>query len=140
MSGGPALGCWEVKDCKVHKALAVCKQNIRSYHDVQLPEHHIDAYAPCPPGWESNSGLLHCFKVTLSSYFFITLNKSPCTLSETHTCGYLLFCFVYHAKGHWGWCPISSCTMQQAGLPGVSHIHTDRQFIFLISNFNQLYI
>uniref|UniRef100_A0A669B2C0 Phospholipase A2 receptor 1 n=1 Tax=Oreochromis niloticus TaxID=8128 RepID=A0A669B2C0_ORENI len=63
MSGGPALGRWEVKDCKVHKALAVCKQNIRSYHDVQLPEHHIDAYAPCPPGWESNSGLLHCFKV-----------------------------------------------------------------------------
>lgn len=91
MSGGPALGRWEVKDCKVHKALAVCKQNIRSYHDVQLPEHHIDAYAPCPPGWESNSGLLHCFKVRLSSYFFITLNKSPCTLSNVDICFFVLF-------------------------------------------------
>uniref|UniRef100_A0A7N8Y3Z2 Phospholipase A2 receptor 1 n=1 Tax=Mastacembelus armatus TaxID=205130 RepID=A0A7N8Y3Z2_9TELE len=63
MSGGPALGHWEVKDCKSYKALSVCKQSISSYHSVQLPEHHIDAYAPCPPGWESHSGLLHCFKV-----------------------------------------------------------------------------
>uniref|UniRef100_A0A3Q1IX63 Uncharacterized protein n=1 Tax=Anabas testudineus TaxID=64144 RepID=A0A3Q1IX63_ANATE len=63
MSGGPALGHWEVKDCKSYKALSVCKRSISSYHDVQMPEHHIDAYAPCPPGWESLSGLLHCFKV-----------------------------------------------------------------------------
>uniref|UniRef100_A0A3P8UC50 Phospholipase A2 receptor 1 n=1 Tax=Amphiprion percula TaxID=161767 RepID=A0A3P8UC50_AMPPE len=63
MSGGPALGHWEVKDCKLHKALSVCKQSISSYHDAPLPEHHIDAYAPCPPGWESHSGLFHCFKV-----------------------------------------------------------------------------
>ncbi|XP_024150676.1 secretory phospholipase A2 receptor [Oryzias melastigma] len=63
MSGGPALGHWEVKDCKSHKALSVCEQSVSSYHDVQLPEHHIDAYAPCPPGWESQSGLLHCFKI-----------------------------------------------------------------------------
>ncbi|XP_068609504.1 secretory phospholipase A2 receptor [Brachionichthys hirsutus] len=63
MSGGPALGHWEVKDCKSHKALSLCKQSISSYHDVQLPEHHVDAYAPCPPGWESLPGLFHCFKV-----------------------------------------------------------------------------
>uniref|UniRef100_A0A667XUF8 Phospholipase A2 receptor 1 n=1 Tax=Myripristis murdjan TaxID=586833 RepID=A0A667XUF8_9TELE len=63
MTGGSALGHWEVKDCKSHKALSVCKQSISSYQDVQLPEHHIDVYAPCPPGWESHSGLLHCFKV-----------------------------------------------------------------------------
>ncbi|KAM8876938.1 secretory phospholipase A2 receptor [Synchiropus picturatus] len=63
MSGGPALGYWEVKDCKSHKAFSVCKQNISSYQEVLQPEHHIDAYAPCPPGWESHAGLLHCFKV-----------------------------------------------------------------------------
>uniref|UniRef100_A0A672ISJ2 Phospholipase A2 receptor 1 n=1 Tax=Salarias fasciatus TaxID=181472 RepID=A0A672ISJ2_SALFA len=63
LSGGPALGHWEVKDCKLHKALSVCKQSVSSYHDVELPQHHIDAYAPCPAGWESHSGLLHCFKV-----------------------------------------------------------------------------
>ncbi|XP_055363591.1 secretory phospholipase A2 receptor isoform X2 [Betta splendens] len=63
MSGGPALGHWEVKDCRSFRALSVCKQSISGHHDVQLPEHHIDAYAPCPPGWESHSGLIHCFKV-----------------------------------------------------------------------------
>ncbi|XP_020493615.2 secretory phospholipase A2 receptor [Labrus bergylta] len=63
MSGGSALGKWEVKDCKSHKAFSVCKQNINTYHNVALPEHHIDAFAPCPPGWESHSGLYDCFKV-----------------------------------------------------------------------------
>uniref|UniRef100_A0A672YQF8 Phospholipase A2 receptor 1 n=1 Tax=Sphaeramia orbicularis TaxID=375764 RepID=A0A672YQF8_9TELE len=63
MSGGPALGHWEVKDCKSHKALSVCKQSISNYQDIHLPVNHIDAYAPCPPGWESHSGLLHCFKI-----------------------------------------------------------------------------
>ncbi|KAM9765691.1 secretory phospholipase A2 receptor [Menidia menidia] len=63
MSGGPALGHWEVKDCKSHKALSLCEQSVSSYHEVQLPEHHIDAYAPCPPGWESQPELLLCFKV-----------------------------------------------------------------------------
>ncbi|XP_037549025.1 secretory phospholipase A2 receptor [Nematolebias whitei] len=63
MSGGPALGQWEVKDCRSYKALSVCKQSISSYHDAELPEHHVDAFAPCPPGWESHAGLLHCFKV-----------------------------------------------------------------------------
>uniref|UniRef100_A0A3P8UHD1 Phospholipase A2 receptor 1 n=1 Tax=Cynoglossus semilaevis TaxID=244447 RepID=A0A3P8UHD1_CYNSE len=63
MSGGPALGHWEVKDCRSFKALSVCEQSVGSYHDPQLQEHHIDAHAPCPPGWESQSGLLDCFKV-----------------------------------------------------------------------------
>ncbi|XP_043999660.1 secretory phospholipase A2 receptor isoform X2 [Gambusia affinis] len=62
MSGGPALGHWEVKDCRSHKALSVCKMS-SSHSDAGLPERHIDAYAPCPPGWESHFGLLHCFKV-----------------------------------------------------------------------------
>ncbi|XP_056134083.1 secretory phospholipase A2 receptor [Lampris incognitus] len=63
MTGGPSLGHWEVKDCISHKALSICKQSISSYQDVHQPVHDIDAYAPCPPGWESHSGLLHCFKV-----------------------------------------------------------------------------
>ncbi|TNN74512.1 Secretory phospholipase A2 receptor [Liparis tanakae] len=63
MADGPALGHWEVKDCKSHKALSLCKQSISSYRDVQQPEHHIDASLPCPPGWESRSGMPYCFKV-----------------------------------------------------------------------------
>lgn len=90
-----------------------------------------------PQGGNQTLGCSTALRLDYLPIFFITLNKSPCTLSETHTCGYLLFCFVYHAKVTG--CPIPSCTMQQAGLPGVSHIHTDRQFIFMISNFNQVY-
>lgn len=68
MSGGPALGQWEVKDCRSYKALSLCKQSINSYHDIQVPEYFIDPNAPCPPGWESHSGLLYCFKVGSSSF------------------------------------------------------------------------
>ncbi|KAM3625162.1 uncharacterized protein V6R79_007800 [Siganus canaliculatus] len=64
MSGGPALGRWEVKDCALDKAFSVCKQSINSHQvNYQLPEHFIDVNAPCPPGWESTSELFHCFKV-----------------------------------------------------------------------------
>ncbi|XP_061669890.1 secretory phospholipase A2 receptor [Syngnathoides biaculeatus] len=64
MSGGPALGRWEVKNCNTHKAFSVCKQSISGYREVQLqPEAGIDAFSACPPGWESQTGLLHCFKV-----------------------------------------------------------------------------
>uniref|UniRef100_A0A3Q3WZL2 Uncharacterized protein n=1 Tax=Mola mola TaxID=94237 RepID=A0A3Q3WZL2_MOLML len=63
MSGGPSLGRWEVKDCRTFKALSVCKQSLNSVKDFELPEYSIDPNAPCPPGWESHSGLFYCFKV-----------------------------------------------------------------------------
>ncbi|KAL1021870.1 hypothetical protein UPYG_G00019100 [Umbra pygmaea] len=62
MTGGQALGHWEVKDCKSQKAFSVCKQSISGYQEALLSTVHIDAYAPCPPGWESHAGLLHCYK------------------------------------------------------------------------------
>ncbi|CAL8246528.1 unnamed protein product [Lota lota] len=69
MSGGTALGQWEVKDCISHKALSVCKHRIPGYHADALPSvhdyhyDHINSSAPCPPGWESRLGFLHCYKV-----------------------------------------------------------------------------
>ncbi|XP_054627640.1 secretory phospholipase A2 receptor isoform X2 [Dunckerocampus dactyliophorus] len=63
MFGGPALGHWEVKDCNSFKAFSVCKQRISGYQEVQLPEPHTDAFSACPPGWESQAGILYCFKV-----------------------------------------------------------------------------
>lgn len=63
MSGGPALGHWEVKHCQTFKALSVCKRPIENYQEVPLLEDHKEAYAPCPAGWESQPGMLHCFKV-----------------------------------------------------------------------------
>ncbi|RXN22317.1 secretory phospholipase A2 receptor-like protein [Labeo rohita] len=63
MSGGRALGHWEVKNCHTFKALAVCKQEVSGTHDTLMPSPHIDLNAPCPTGWESRKGLSHCYKV-----------------------------------------------------------------------------
>ncbi|XP_011608367.2 secretory phospholipase A2 receptor [Takifugu rubripes] len=63
MSGGPALGRWEVKNCRTFKALSLCKQSIHNDNDFQLPQHFNHPNAPCPPGWESQAELLLCFKV-----------------------------------------------------------------------------
>ncbi|XP_030627762.1 secretory phospholipase A2 receptor [Chanos chanos] len=63
MTGGQVLGHWEVKNCKSHKALSVCKQTVSGFHDDLIPLPHIDSFAPCPKGWESHPGLLHCYKV-----------------------------------------------------------------------------
>ncbi|XP_056590503.1 secretory phospholipase A2 receptor [Triplophysa dalaica] len=64
MSGGRALGQWEVKNCNAHKALAVCRLEVnRSLVDLMMQEPSIDTNADCPPGWESRKGLQHCYKV-----------------------------------------------------------------------------
>uniref|UniRef100_A0A673NB35 Secretory phospholipase A2 receptor-like n=1 Tax=Sinocyclocheilus rhinocerous TaxID=307959 RepID=A0A673NB35_9TELE len=63
MSGGQALGHWEVKNCHAFKALAVCKQEVSSNRDTLMPVPHIDLNAPCPTGWESRKDLSHCYKV-----------------------------------------------------------------------------
>ncbi|XP_023658454.2 secretory phospholipase A2 receptor [Paramormyrops kingsleyae] len=63
LTGGQALGRWEVKDCKSHKALSICKQRIGSRQETQESTVHINGSAPCPTGWHSKPGLLHCYKV-----------------------------------------------------------------------------
>lgn len=63
MTGGQRLGHWEVKNCNSYKALAVCEQSVSSYHDVIIPVPHVDLFAPCKDGWESQPGLHHCYKV-----------------------------------------------------------------------------
>ncbi|XP_051967030.1 secretory phospholipase A2 receptor-like [Xyrauchen texanus] len=63
MSGGQALGHWEVKNCQTFKALAVCKQEVNGNHDIPRSFPHINTSAPCPTGWESRTGLPHCYKV-----------------------------------------------------------------------------
>lgn len=64
MSGGRALGQWEVKNCHAHKALAVCRLEVNtSLVDLMMHEPSIDTNADCPPGWESRAGLQHCYKV-----------------------------------------------------------------------------
>nr|XP_015214384.1 PREDICTED: lymphocyte antigen 75 [Lepisosteus oculatus] len=60
MSAGKALGKWEVKDCDTFKAISICKMDIGSHTEPE-PEPNPDA--PCPPGWQSQKGLLYCYKV-----------------------------------------------------------------------------
>lgn len=74
MSGGRALGHWEVKNCHTFKALAVCKQEVSGTHDTLMPSPHIDLNAPCPTGWESRKGLSHCYKVIQRVYNHVILN------------------------------------------------------------------
>nr|XP_055039953.1 secretory phospholipase A2 receptor isoform X1 [Misgurnus anguillicaudatus] len=63
MSGGQALGHWEVKNCNAHKALAVCKQKVNGSLDSSIRVPSMDRNAACPTGWESRAGLQHCYKV-----------------------------------------------------------------------------
>lgn len=63
MSGGQALGHWEVKNCYAHKALAVCKREASGSLGTLMHVPSIDINADCPQGWESRAGLQHCYKV-----------------------------------------------------------------------------
>ncbi|XP_051528126.1 secretory phospholipase A2 receptor [Myxocyprinus asiaticus] len=60
MSGGQALGHWEVKHFHTYKALAVCTQEVSSNHDALRPLPHINTSASCPTGWESRKDLPDC--------------------------------------------------------------------------------
>lgn len=66
MSGGPALGQWEVKNCSSFKALSLCKQDISGYQEVNVTDYHPYPNTPCAPGWQSRAGLFSCYKVGAS--------------------------------------------------------------------------
>ncbi|XP_075903763.1 secretory phospholipase A2 receptor isoform X2 [Nelusetta ayraudi] len=63
MSGGPALGQWEVKHCGSFKASSLCKQDISGYQEVNVSDYHPYPDTPCAPGWQSRAGLFSCYKV-----------------------------------------------------------------------------
>ncbi|XP_028662246.2 lymphocyte antigen 75 [Erpetoichthys calabaricus] len=59
MSAVDSLGKWETKDCSF-KAMSICKKSI----SVQkVSESKINSSAACPFGWQSQPGLLHCYKI-----------------------------------------------------------------------------
>ncbi|XP_019409583.1 PREDICTED: secretory phospholipase A2 receptor isoform X2 [Crocodylus porosus] len=59
--GGQSLGFWDVKSCKSFKAMALCKQKIKSYEETE-PKYGRPVTS-CYFGWESNSNLLNCYKI-----------------------------------------------------------------------------
>lgn len=73
MSGGPALGQWEVKHCGSFKASSLCKQDISGYQEVNVSDYHPYPDTPCAPGWQSRAGLFSCYKVASSSAHSFTL-------------------------------------------------------------------
>uniref|UniRef100_A0A673NEV6 Secretory phospholipase A2 receptor-like n=1 Tax=Sinocyclocheilus rhinocerous TaxID=307959 RepID=A0A673NEV6_9TELE len=97
MSGGQALGHWEVKNCHAFKALAVCKQEVSSNRDTLMPVPHIDLNAPCPTGWESRKDLSHCYKVVQRVNNHIPSIESHCLVLN------LLFNRLYLTEGRWFW-------------------------------------
>ncbi|KAM9305675.1 secretory phospholipase A2 receptor [Gastrophryne carolinensis] len=59
----PALGRWEVKDCKKFSAMSLCKRPITGVITVEKQTKDIDKNQPCAPAWDSESHLEHCYRV-----------------------------------------------------------------------------
>ncbi|XP_078408371.1 secretory phospholipase A2 receptor [Cetorhinus maximus] len=64
LARGKSRILWEVKDCKIFKAMSLCEQKAASaVRSESFPDQAMKAKAKCHFGWESRSDLLHCFKV-----------------------------------------------------------------------------
>uniref|UniRef100_A0A4W3HS50 Lymphocyte antigen 75-like n=1 Tax=Callorhinchus milii TaxID=7868 RepID=A0A4W3HS50_CALMI len=59
LGSGKALGRWEVKNCKMFKAMSICKKSIgnTTEPDPSPPT------GSCPPGWVTDTTLPFCYKI-----------------------------------------------------------------------------
>ncbi|XP_010222777.1 PREDICTED: C-type mannose receptor 2-like [Tinamus guttatus] len=62
---GSAMGLWEVKNCSTFRAKYICRQNLGTPVNPELPAPFPtpSLTASCPPGWSSDAKLRHCYKV-----------------------------------------------------------------------------
>lgn len=65
LATGSSMGLWEVKNCSTFKAKYICRQNLGTPVNPELPSPYPtpSLAAACPPGWNSDSKLRHCYKV-----------------------------------------------------------------------------
>ncbi|NXJ85344.1 MRC2 protein, partial [Trogon melanurus] len=65
LATGSSMGLWEVKNCSTFKAKYICRQNLGTPVNPELPGPYPtpSLTAACPPGWSSDSKLRHCYKV-----------------------------------------------------------------------------
>ncbi|XP_064329672.1 C-type mannose receptor 2 [Phalacrocorax carbo] len=65
LATGSSMGLWEVKNCSTFKAKYICRQNLGTPVNPELPSPYPtpSLTATCPPGWSSDSKLRHCYKV-----------------------------------------------------------------------------
>ncbi|XP_061444611.1 C-type mannose receptor 2 isoform X2 [Rhineura floridana] len=65
LATGSAMGLWEVKNCTTFKAKYICRQNLGTPVNPELPLPHPtpSLTSTCPPGWNTSPKLRHCYKV-----------------------------------------------------------------------------
>ncbi|XP_018427204.1 PREDICTED: secretory phospholipase A2 receptor [Nanorana parkeri] len=59
----PHLGHWEVKDCNSFHAMSLCKTPLTADMEEEWTTPTIDKDQECPPLWDSEAHLEHCYKV-----------------------------------------------------------------------------
>ncbi|XP_030649161.1 C-type mannose receptor 2 [Chanos chanos] len=65
MATGQATGLWEVRNCVTSRSKYICRQNLDSPPDRNLPgpQPTPPLTGSCPSGWKSSSTLHYCYKV-----------------------------------------------------------------------------
>ena len=65
LATGSSVGLWEVKSCSTFKAKYICRQNLGTPVNPELPGPYPtpSLAAACPLGWSSDSKLRYCYKV-----------------------------------------------------------------------------
>lgn len=65
LATGSSMGLWEVKNCSTFKAKYICRQNLGTPVNPELPGPYPtpSLAAACPLGWSSDSKLRYCYKV-----------------------------------------------------------------------------
>lgn len=65
LATGSSMGLWEVKNCSTFKAKYICRQNLGTPVNPELPNPYPtpSLTGACPPGWSADPKLRHCYKV-----------------------------------------------------------------------------
>ncbi|NWY06036.1 MRC2 protein, partial [Nothoprocta ornata] len=65
LATGSSMGLWEVKNCSTFKAKYICRQNLGTPVNPELPAPFPtpSLAGSCPQGWSSDAKLRHCYKV-----------------------------------------------------------------------------
>lgn len=65
LATGSSMGLWEVKNCSTFKAKYICRQNLGTPVNPELPSPYPtpSLTGACPPGWSADPKLRHCYKV-----------------------------------------------------------------------------
>ncbi|XP_006017888.1 C-type mannose receptor 2 isoform X1 [Alligator sinensis] len=65
LATGSSVGLWEVKNCSTFKAKYICRQNLGTPVNPDLPAPYPtpSLTGSCPQGWSSDPKLRHCYKV-----------------------------------------------------------------------------